>query len=290
MDSSKAIILAGGHGTRLWPITSGISKQLLPVYDKPMIYYSLTTAMLTGSKEILLISTPRDIDGYKALLGDGAQWGIAIQYQIQNSPEGLPHAFILAEAFIGESSVCMVLGDNFVYGRGLGRNLANYLRARGASITAYEVADSSELGVVLFSEKDEVLDLIEKPKNNESRWAVPGIYFYDSEVVSRSKKLKKSARGELEIMDLNKSYLNDGLLTVNKLPRGTAWLDLGTPNGILEAAQFVKLIEDRQGLLIGSPDEVALRFGWITSEQFAINIDGKSSLYAKSLQRVLNEI
>jgi glucose-1-phosphate thymidylyltransferase len=255
-----------------------------------MIYYSLTTAMLTGSKEILLISTPRDIDGYKALLGDGSQWGIAIQYQIQNSPEGLPHAFILAEAFIGESSVCMVLGDNFVYGPGLGRNLANYFRAQGASITAYEVADSSELGVVLFSEKEEVLDLIEKPKNNESRWAVPGIYFYDSEVVSRSKKLKKSARGELEIMDLNKSYLHDGLLKVNKLPRGTAWLDLGTPNGILEAAQFVKLIEDRQGLLIGSPDEVALRFGWITSEQFAVNIDGKSSLYAKSLQRVLNEI
>jgi glucose-1-phosphate thymidylyltransferase len=289
MKQTKAIILAGGLGTRLWPITAGISKQLLPVYDKPMIYYSLTTAMLTGCKDIILISTPRDIDDYQHLLGDGSQWGINIEYLVQTSPDGLPQAFILSEHLISNFSVCLILGDNFVYGPGLGRNLSTFFQDQGACITAYEVADPSELGVVVFTPQNTVSKLIEKPKNLESRWAVPGIYFYDHQVVERSKELKKSSRGELEIMDLNNSYLADGLLTVNKLPRGTAWLDLGTPDGILEAAQFVKLIEDRQGLLVGSPDEVALRTGWISRDLFLKNIEGKNSLYAQSLRRVQSE-
>ncbi len=290
MKQTKAIILAGGLGTRLWPITAGISKQLLPVYDKPMIYYSLTTAMLTGSRDIILISTPRDIDGYKALLSDGSQWGINIEYLVQDKPDGLPQAFLLSQHLISNAAVCLILGDNFIYGPGLGRNLSTFFQNKGASITAYEVADPSELGVVVFSKDNSVLKLIEKPKTLESRWAVPGIYFYDSDVVERSKSLTKSARGELEIMDLNESYLKDGILSVHKLPRGTAWLDLGTPGGILEAAQFVKLIEDRQGLLVGSPDEVALRSGWISHELFTKNIEGKNSLYAQSLRRVESDL
>ena len=289
MGDNKAIILAGGLGTRLWPITAGVSKQLLPVYDKPMIYYSLTTAMLTGSREIILISTPREIDNYRQLLGDGSQWGITLEYLSQTSPEGLPQAFILAEHLILNSPVCLILGDNFVYGPGLGRNLSTFFTSHGAVITAYEVADPSELGVVVFGSHGEVLDLVEKPKNYESRWAVPGIYFYDSDVVQRSKSLTKSRRGEFEIMDLNRSYLKDDMLNVTKLPRGTAWLDLGSPVGILEASQFVKVIEDRQGLLIGSPDEVAMRFGWISEDQFSQNIEGRNSLYAQSLRRIQSE-
>jgi glucose-1-phosphate thymidylyltransferase len=280
---TRGIVLAGGSGTRLWPATSSISKQLIPVYDKPMIYYPISTLMLAGIRDILLISTPRDLSMYQELLGDGSQWGVSIQYAKQESPAGLAQALLIAETFVSEEPSILILGDNLMYGSGLGRNLATFIVQKGAAITAYEVADPSGLGVVVFNENDQPIDLIEKPVEVISRWAIPGIYFYDGTAPTRAKEIKPSKRGELEITDLNRSYLNDNLLKVHKLPRGTAWLDLGTPEGLLDASQFVRTIEQRQGLLLGSPEEAAITNGFITLQELRDGLQGRKSDYATKL-------
>jgi glucose-1-phosphate thymidylyltransferase len=280
---TRGIVLAGGSGTRLWPATASISKQLIPVYDKPMIYYPISTLMLAGIQDILLISTPRDLPMYQELLTDGSQWGICIEYAEQEKPAGLAQALLIGESFLrGEPSV-LILGDNLMYGSGLGRNLSTFIVEEGAAITAYEVADPSSLGVVVFNREGQPIELVEKPLELISRWAVPGIYFYDGTAATRSKEIKPSLRGELEITDLNRSYLEDKLLQVHKLPRGTAWLDLGTPDGLLEASQFVRIIEERQGLLLGSPEEAAITSGFLTVQELRQRIDGKKSDYAFKL-------
>jgi glucose-1-phosphate thymidylyltransferase len=279
--TTRGIVLAGGSGSRLWPATHSVSKQLIPVYDKPMIYYPVTTLMLAGIREILLVSTPRDLPIYEELLGNGSQWGIEISYAVQETPAGLAQALLIAESFLkGEPSV-LILGDNLMYGSGLGRNLSTFTTNSGAAITAYEVADPSGLGVVVFDSNGDVSDLIEKPTNSISKWAIPGIYFYDGSASERAKTLRPSSRGELEITDLNRTYLKDGLLQVHKLPRGTAWLDLGTPGGLLEASQFVRTLEERQGLLLGSPDEVAFNFGWISRDFLYSQFQNRHSAYAE---------
>lgn len=285
--TTRGIVLAGGSGSRLWPATHSVSKQLIPVYDKPMIYYPITTLMLAGIREILLISTPRDLPIYEELLGSGSQWGIQISYAVQETPAGLAQALLIAEGFLqGEPSV-LILGDNLMYGSGLGRNLSTFTTSKGAAITAYEIADPTGLGVVVFDSNGKATELVEKPAEFVSRWAIPGIYFYDGSAPERAKTLKPSSRGELEITDLNRTYLRDGSLQVHKLPRGTAWLDLGTPAGLLEASQFVRTIEERQGLLLGSPDEVALNSGWITDTSLKARISGFNSDYAKKLKERL---
>jgi glucose-1-phosphate thymidylyltransferase len=260
----KGIVLAGGSGTRLYPLTHVISKQLLPVYDKPMIYYPLTTLMLAGIRDILIISTPRDTPMFKQALGDGAQWGVKLSYAVQEAPHGIAEAFIVGADFIGDSPCALVLGDNIFFGHGMGDYLREAAaRSRGATVFAYRVRDPQRYGVVEFGPDQRAVSLEEKPKHPKSDWAVTGIYFYDGSVVERARRLKPSPRNELEITDLNRSYLDDGCLSVEMMGRGFAWLDTGTHEALHEAATFIKVIEMRQGLKIACPEEIAFNLGYI---------------------------
>ena len=264
----KGIILAGGSGSRLYPVTQSISKQLLPVYDKPMIYYSLSTLMLAGIRDILLISTPEDISRFEALLGDGSQWGLNIQYCVQASPDGLAQAFILGESFIGNDLSALILGDNIFYGHDMDSLLENAMaREEGASVFAYHVQDPERYGVAEFDRDSKVISLEEKPLKPKSNFAVTGLYFYDQDVVKLAKTLKPSSRGELEITDLNRLYLAKKKLHVEVMGRGFAWLDTGTHESLLEASQFIATLENRQGLKVSCPEEIAYRQKWIDANQ-----------------------
>lgn len=264
----KGIILAGGLGTRLYPSTRFISKQLLPVYDKPMIYYPLCTLMQAGIREILIITTPHEQALFQQLLSNGSQWGLHIQYATQAKPEGIAQAFIIAESFIGQDHVCLVLGDNILYGDGLIQKLQTARKQlQGATIFGYYVSDPERYGVITFDHQDNPVDIIEKPSTPTSHYAVIGLYFYDNQVINIAKSLKPSARGELEITDVNRYYLQNQQLHVEKLGRGTAWLDTGTHESLLDAANFISVLEQRQGLKIGSPEEIAWRLGFINAAQ-----------------------
>ena len=263
----KGIILAGGSGTRLYPITHAVSKQLMPIYDKPMIYYPLSTLMLAGATEILIITTPHEQPGFHRLLGDGSQFGCQFSYTIQEQPNGLAQAFVLGADFIGDDKVALVLGDNIFYGTGLGDQLKTNRNPDGAVIFAYQVANPSDYGVVEFDSTFRAVSLEEKPAQPKSSYAIPGLYFYDNDVVDIARKLEPSARGEYEITDLNREYLDRGKLQVAVLPRGTAWLDTGSYASLMQAAQFIQVIEERQGLKIGCPEEVAFREGYITGDE-----------------------
>ncbi|RHW45952.1 MULTISPECIES: glucose-1-phosphate thymidylyltransferase RfbA [Dermacoccus] len=283
----KGIILAGGSGTRLHPITRGISKQLMPVYDKPMIYYPLSTLMMAGIRDVLVITTPHDAEQFQRLLGDGSQWGIAISYAVQASPDGLAQAFLLGEEFIGDESVALVLGDNIFHGPGLGTALSRRVPTDGGLIFAYHVPNPSSYGVVEFDQNGTVVSIEEKPTEPKSGYAVPGLYFYDNSVVQRAHELQPSSRGELEITGINESYLRDGSLTVEVLPRGTAWFDTGTFEGMMAAGQFVQVVEAQQALKIGCIEEIAWRNRWITTEQMLTLGDELSkSGYGHYLHRI----
>ncbi|MBJ79718.1 MAG: glucose-1-phosphate thymidylyltransferase [Myxococcales bacterium] len=287
----KAIILAGGSGTRLYPLTLAVSKQLMPVYDKPMIYYPLSTIMLAGCKDILVISTPRDLPGFQNLLGDGESLGVNFSYAVQPSPDGLAQAFTIGKEFIGDDSVALILGDNIFYGQGLARQLQESSQLKsGATIFAYYVSNPSDYGVVEFDDSGKAVGLEEKPADPRSNYAVPGIYFYDNEVVKVAEGLKPSPRGELEITDINKHYLDRGELRVEVMGRGTAWLDTGQPKTLIDAANFISTVEQRQGLRIGCIEEVAYRMGFIDRD--ALNALGESlgkSDYGQYLCRIASE-
>ncbi len=264
----KGMILAGGAGTRLHPLTLAVSKQLMPVYDKPMIYYPLTTLMLAGIRDILIISTPQDVPRFEALLGDGSAWGIKLSYAVQPKPEGLAQAFIIGETFIGNDSVCLVLGDNLFYGHGMSETLQQAATlSHGGLVFGYYVRDPERYGVVEFDKQGKVVSLEEKPKQPKSNYAVPGLYFFDNRAATVAKNLKPSPRGELEIIEVIRWYLNDGTLKVAELGRGTAWLDTGTHQSLLQAAVYIEAVQERQGLRVGSPEEVAFRMGFISRER-----------------------
>lgn len=287
----KGIILAGGSGTRLYPITTAISKQMLPVYDKPMIYYPLSVLMLAGIREILVISTPRDLPGFRNLLGDGSSIGVRFSYKEQPSPDGLAQAFILGEEFIGNDNVCMILGDNIFYGQGFGDIM---LRAaeltRGALVFGYYVNDPTRYGVVEFDRNMKAVSIEEKPENPKSNYAVTGLYFYDNTVIGKAKSLKPSARGELEITDLNRLYLEEGSLEVRIMGRGMAWLDTGTYESLLQAANFISTLEQRQGLKASCIEEIAYKRGFISREQLiSLAEPVKKSQYGRYLLKIANE-
>ena len=287
----KGIILAGGSATRLRPASLGVSKQLMPVYDKPLIYYPLTTLMLSGIREILLISTPHDLPQFKRLFSNAKAWGVEISFAEQPNPGGLAEALLIGESFIHGSEVALILGDNLFHGTGLGRQIQESFSNPGALIAAYHVSDPRAFGVVEFDKDGIALTLEEKPDFPKSSWAVPGLYFYDQTAVDRTKALQRSPRGELEITDLNRSYLADGLLRVKTFARGTTWLDMGTPSTLLEAAEYIRVIQDRQGLLIGSPEEAAWRAGWITDTNLQSLADAfKGTQYGQLLAKLPEEM
>lgn len=287
----KGIILAGGAGTRLYPLTMVTSKQLLPIYDKPMVYYPLSTLMLAGIKDILLISTPTDLPNFERLLGDGSQYGIKLSYKVQPSPDGLAQAFLLGEEFIGDDACAMVLGDNIFYGNGFGKTLRtaaeNAEKNKRATVFGYYVYDPERFGVVAFDENWKAISIEEKPKNPKSNYAVTGLYFYPAGVSAKAKEVKPSARGELEITTLNEMYLNDGLLDVQLLGRGFAWLDTGTMDSLAEATDFVRMIQNRQGIQISALEEIAYKNGWITMNELISSAEkyGKSP-YGQHLRNV----
>ena len=292
MTQRKGIILAGGSGTRLYPLTIAVSKQLLPIYDKPMVYYPLTVLMLAGIKDILIITTPEDQDQFQRLLGDGSQWGIHLEYKIQPSPDGLAQAFILAEDFLDGAPSAMVLGDNIFFGHGLPDVLAAAdQQASGATVFGYHVSDPERYGVVAFDNHGKVQSIVEKPKMPPSNYAVAGLYFVDESAPQRAKQVKPSSRGELEITSLLESYLSDGGLNVEKMGRGYAWLDTGTHASLLDASNFVRTLTERQGLQVGSPDETAYQEGWISKEQLKkrVNLLEKTA-YGQYLLKLINPL
>ncbi|MFC9917632.1 glucose-1-phosphate thymidylyltransferase RfbA [Agromyces binzhouensis] len=284
----KGIILAGGSGTRLHPITLGISKQLIPVYDKPMVYYPLSTLMLAGIRDILVITTPHDAEQFHRLLGDGSQFGVELSYAVQDRPDGLAQAFVIGADFIGDDAVALVLGDNIFYGPGMGSRLSRFADLDGGAVFAYWVSDPTAYGVVEFDDDGRALSLEEKPAEPRSNYAVPGLYFYDNDVIEIARGLTPSARGELEITDVNTAYLRQGRLQVEVLPRGTAWLDTGTFDSMADAADFVRTLERRQGLKVGAPEEVSWRQGWLSDDELRTRGEGLAkSGYGRYLLELL---
>jgi glucose-1-phosphate thymidylyltransferase len=286
----KGIILAGGTGSRLWPITKGVSKQLVPIYDKPMIYYPLSTLMLAGIREILIISTPTDLPRFEELLGSGADWGIKFSYKVQDQPRGLADAFIVGEDFIGDDKVALVLGDNIFHGSEMGSKLKGYTDIEGGLIFGAQVHDPERYGVVEFDKNMKVLSIVEKPSEPKSKYAIPGLYFFDNKAVDFAKNAKPSERGEIEITEIHNAYLKEGSLRVSLLDRGTAWLDTGTFETLHQAGEFVKVIENRQGLKVGCPEEIAFENGWITADDVRrIATPLVKSGYGKYLMRLIEK-